>query len=39
MLVPIVLLVPEPATVAQLGLYDTLLGVMAPYFATAFGTS
>jgi sn-glycerol 3-phosphate transport system permease protein len=38
MLVPIVLLVPNLATVAQLGLYDTLIGVMAPYFATAFGT-
>jgi len=38
MLVPIVLLVPNLRTVAQLGLYDTLLGVMAPYFATAFGT-
>ncbi|MBS0245140.1 MAG: carbohydrate ABC transporter permease [Proteobacteria bacterium] len=38
MLVPIALLVPNLATVARLGLYDTLLGVMAPYFATAFGT-
>jgi len=38
MLVPIVLLVPNLRTVAQLGMYDTLLGVMAPYFATAFGT-
>lgn len=38
MLVPIVLLVPNLKTVAQLGLYDTLGGVMAPYFATAFGT-
>jgi sn-glycerol 3-phosphate transport system permease protein len=38
MLVPIVLLVPNLRTVAQLGLYDTLAGVMAPYFATAFGT-
>jgi sn-glycerol 3-phosphate transport system permease protein len=38
MLVPIVLLVPNLRTVAQLGLYDTLPGVMAPYFATAFGT-
>lgn len=38
MLVPIVLLVPNLRTVAQLGLYDTLLGVMAPYFASAFGT-
>lgn len=38
MLVPIVLLVPNLQTVAKLGLYDTLLGVMAPYFASAFGT-
>lgn len=37
MLVPIVLLVPNLRTVAQLGLYDTLTGVMAPYFASAFG--
>ena len=38
MLVPIVLLVPNLTTIVQLGLYDTLPGVMAPYFATAFGT-
>jgi sn-glycerol 3-phosphate transport system permease protein len=38
MLVPVVLLVPNLKTVASLGLYDTLPGVMAPYFATAFGT-
>ncbi len=38
MLPPIVLLVPNLRTVAQLGLYDTLGGVMAPYFASAFGT-
>ena len=38
MLPPIVLLVPNLRTIAQLGLYDTLLGVMAPYFASAFGT-
>lgn len=38
MLAPIVLLVPNLRTIAQLGLYDTLLGVMAPYFASAFGT-
>ena len=38
MLVPIVLLVPNLKMVARLGLYDTLAGVMAPYFATAFGT-
>jgi sn-glycerol 3-phosphate transport system permease protein len=38
MLAPIVLLVPNLRTVAQLGLYDTLPGVMVPYFASAFGT-
>ena len=38
MLAPVVLIVPNLATVAKLGLYDTLLGVMAPYFASAFGT-
>lgn len=38
MLVPVVLIVPNLAMVARLGLYDTLLGVMAPYFASAFGT-
>jgi sn-glycerol 3-phosphate transport system permease protein len=38
MLVPIALLVPNLTTIVHLGLYDTLLGVMAPYFATAFGT-
>jgi sn-glycerol 3-phosphate transport system permease protein len=38
MLPPIVLLVPNLRTVVQLGLYDTLAGVMAPYFASAFGT-
>ncbi|GJD53385.1 Diacetylchitobiose uptake system permease protein NgcG [Methylobacterium crusticola] len=38
MLVPAVLLVPNLKTVAALGLYDTLPGVMAPYWATAFGT-
>ena len=38
MLVPVVLIVPNLTMVAQLGLYDTLVGVMAPYFASAFGT-
>lgn len=38
MLVPVVLLVPNLKTVAALGIYDSLWGVMAPYFATAFGT-
>ncbi len=37
MLVPPVLIVPNMATLIRLGLYDTLLGVMAPYFASAFG--
>lgn len=38
MLAPVVLIVPNLTTIAKLGLYDTLLGVMAPYFASAFGT-
>lgn len=38
MLVPIVLIVPNLKMIARLGLYDSLLGVMAPYFASAFGT-
>ena len=38
MLVPVVLIVPNLQMVARLGLYDTLMGVMAPYFASAFGT-
>jgi sn-glycerol 3-phosphate transport system permease protein len=38
MLVPVVLIVPNLSMVARIGLYDTLLGVMAPYFASAFGT-
>lgn len=37
MLLPPVLIVPNVVTVVQLGLYDTLTGVMAPYFASAFG--
>ena len=37
MLVPSALLVPNLTTIVRLGLYDTLPGVMAPYFATAFG--
>ncbi|WP_370154582.1 carbohydrate ABC transporter permease [Ferrovibrio sp.] len=37
MLVPPVLMVPNLVTLAWLGLYDTLVGVMAPYFASAFG--
>ncbi|MDX3807184.1 carbohydrate ABC transporter permease [Bosea thiooxidans] len=38
MLAPVALIVPNLVTIASLGLYDTLLGVMAPYFASAFGT-
>ena len=32
-----ILIVPNTLTIVRLGLYDTLLGVMAPYFASAFG--
>lgn len=38
MLVPPILIVPNLDTLAALHLYDTLPGVMAPYFASAFGT-
>lgn len=38
MLVPPVLIVPNLIVAVRLGLYDTLLGIMAPYFASAFGT-
>ncbi len=38
MLVPPILIVPNLTTVVRLGLYDTLLGVMAHYVASAFGT-
>lgn len=37
MLVPPILIVPNLTTITRLGLYDSLLGVMAPYFASAFG--
>jgi len=37
MLVPPILIVPNLRTLEALGLYDTLPGVMAPYFASAFG--
>ena len=37
MLVPPILIVPNLVTITQLGLYDNLIGVMAPYFASAFG--
>src|SRR5258708_17953819 len=38
MLVPPILIVPNLITVVRLGIYDSLLGVMAPYLASAFGT-
>jgi sn-glycerol 3-phosphate transport system permease protein len=38
MIVPPVLIVPNLKTVTRLGIYDTLWGVMAPYWASAFGT-
>jgi sn-glycerol 3-phosphate transport system permease protein len=37
MLVPPILIVPNMSTLVALHLYDTLAGVMAPYFASAFG--
>ena len=37
MLVPPILIVPNLRTLAAIGLYDTLPGMMAPYFASAFG--
>lgn len=37
MLVPVVMMVPNMMTLKSMGLLDTLLGVMAPYFASAFG--
>lgn len=38
MIAPPVLIVPNLKTIVRLGLYDHLVGVMAPYFASAFGT-
>jgi sn-glycerol 3-phosphate transport system permease protein len=38
MLVPPILIVPNLTTVVHMGIYDSLPGVMAPYFASAFGT-
>jgi sn-glycerol 3-phosphate transport system permease protein len=38
MLVPPALIVPNLRTIVDLGLYDSLPGAMAPYFASAFGT-
>lgn len=37
MLVPPILIVPNMRTLVSLHLYDTLFGIMAPYFASAFG--
>jgi sn-glycerol 3-phosphate transport system permease protein len=37
MLAPPILIVPNLVTLSSLGLYDSLPGVMAPYFASAFG--
>jgi sn-glycerol 3-phosphate transport system permease protein len=37
MLVPPILIVPNLSTLVALHLYDTLPGIMAPYFASAFG--
>lgn len=38
MIVPPVLIVPNLKTVTYFGIYDTLWAVMAPYWASAFGT-
>jgi sn-glycerol 3-phosphate transport system permease protein len=38
MIVPPVLIVPNLKMVTRLGIYDTLWAVMAPYWASAFGT-
>ena len=38
MIAPPVLIVPNLTTLVSLGLYDTLIGVMAPYWGSAFGT-
>ena len=38
MIVPPVLIVPNLKTVTRLGIYDTFWAVMAPYWASAFGT-
>jgi sn-glycerol 3-phosphate transport system permease protein len=37
LLIPPLLIVPNLAMLVSLHLYDTLLGIMAPYFASAFG--
>jgi len=38
MLVPVLLIVPNLTLIAKLGFYDSLIGVMMPFFASAFGT-
>ncbi len=38
LLVPTLLIAPNLTTIVDLGLYDHLAGIMAPYFASAFGT-
>ena len=38
MIVPPILIVPNLKTIVSLGMADTLVAVMAPYFASAFGT-
>ena len=38
MIVPPILIVPNLKTIVSIGLSDTLVAVMAPYFASAFGT-
>ncbi len=38
LLVPTLLIAPNLTTIVALGLYDRLPGIMAPYFASAFGT-
>jgi len=37
LLIPPLLIVPNLATLVSLRLYDSLLGIVAPYFASAFG--
>jgi sn-glycerol 3-phosphate transport system permease protein len=37
LLVPTLLIVPNLSTLSAIGLYDTLVGVAAPYLASAFG--
>lgn len=37
MIMPVMVMVPNMVTLKQIGLTDTLLGTMMPYFASAFG--